>query len=771
MAENFELLETGQIEIMHEQVHNRTGGDDDCFNLRSQHDNLAAELVKRGIVHDTEIICPESELEQKAPNYRHGFTDDICTNCAFGQLFPFCNLYKADYVKDYTCDSFRYFEVLELEPPHGFLMAQEKQTAIASNKLLDYEKLYLIISNGEAFGIAEFDQPAQIKTKEFDNEKWLNQHRVTSRERRQWWPDTESFYVYRLKSWHPYGGVKLYENGKVIDEPKLTAKQWKLVSAAKELPKQILLLENALNVTTDYKFITSDEVRELFAKPLTFKIDEILKATFEVDKLNYKSKSSGELIPLYSLALVRNPRMRVSKKSLKTAKKEAIEIEIKQEDEIMPFGIIRREDEYCVINTETEEVQACHETEEEAEAQLAALRINVEAEEGEGAHHTDKPRKRKPKKKEISIGTITPVSEVDIKQFEKAKKEPFMKRLRLAAKNILDIITLAETEEKEAKTELLNSDYGVAQKEVNGELWHFTWSTNAFEDREKEIFSTNSLKRYVDQATEKQDKGFFNLWHITNTDFAKKKWQMVIGRFLVEAGPYLEDNKGQAAKEFFSQHADGHPELAPEGWGCSPEFKYLPEERIKGVYENIWITRTSTLPRFAAANMWTETSQLTRLKMAITDYNEDQIKAAVEVFKDEDFVKSLIQEGENKTAELEAANVAHKEKKEDGPQEIQLNMEELAAEVGKQFSANLVPMAEAIATMATELKELREWKDKQDKKQGIKDKTEVPRYVFEWKRASEQDETIVTEDDGLKNKKPKETKTKDSDPWSQMFNK
>ena len=44
--------------------------------------------------------------------------------------------------------------------------------------------------------------------------------------------------------------------------------------------------------------------------------------------------------------------------------------------------------------------------------------------------------------------------------------------------------------------------------------------------------------------------------------------------------------------------------------------------------------------------------------MAITDYSDDQIKAAIEIFKDEDFVKSLIQEGENKTAELEAAGIA-----------------------------------------------------------------------------------------------------------------
>ena len=175
---------------MHEQVHNRLDIDEgDCDTLRLQHDSLAAELVKRGIAHDTEIICPE--IETNAPNFRRGFTDEICTNCAFGQLFPFCNLYKFDYIKGYTCDSFRYFEVLELEAPHGFLMMSGKQTALASIERKATDKPFLIVSGGEVFGIAEFEQPVQIKSKEFDGEEWLNQHRVTKRERRQWWPNDE----------------------------------------------------------------------------------------------------------------------------------------------------------------------------------------------------------------------------------------------------------------------------------------------------------------------------------------------------------------------------------------------------------------------------------------------------------------------------------------------------------------------------------------------------------------------------------------------------
>jgi hypothetical protein len=513
-------------------------------------------------------------------------------------------------------------------------------------------------------------------------------------------------------------------------------------------------------------------------------LDSVLSATYQADVK--EAEIAKELIPLYSLALVRNPRMRVTKKNLIAEG----DVEIKQEGEDMPYRIVEREDEYCVVKVNADDtdgdVAGCHETEAEAEAQLAALRINVEAEEGEGARHTDKPKKRKPKKKEFEgLDQIIQTGESDQVL---STGTTFFDRLKLAAKNIIDIVTLAENEnenENEIKIEveieneiekvnILANNYGVTQvKAANGELWHFTYSTNAFQDREGEIFSTKSLERYVTAAKEKDDKGYFNLWHIAGTDFARKEWQEVIGRFLVEAGPYLDDERGRAAAEFFKEYGAGHPELAPEGWGCSPEFRYLPEERVTGIYENIWITRTSTLPKMAAANIWTETRQLARQKMA---YSEEQIKTAVEVFKDEDFVKSLFAEGETKTAELEAANVAHKEKDETeteqpAPQEIQLNMEELASEVGKQFQADLTPIGDAIVTMASEMKELKERLEKLEETKAVKDKTETPRFIFNMKRASESEETTVTDDDDLKNQKPAEAKAKSGDFWAQTFNK
>lgn len=159
---------------------------------------------------------------------------------------------------------------------------------------------------------------------------------------------------------------------------------------------------------------------------------------------------------------------------------------------------------------------------------------------------------------------------------------------------------------------------------------------------------------------------------------------------------------------------------------------------------------------------------------------KQQREAAEAIFGGE-FVSSLIQEAEGKTSELEAAGVAHKEIKEtpettqpepEQPPQVSIDMAELAVEVGKQFATNFDPIAEAMAAMANSVKELQGRLEKLEKDSKVKAVTESPRFVFNLQRASEAEETMVTGDDELKDKKPREAK-KDgaADPWSQMFNK
>ncbi len=856
---------------------------------------------------------------------------------------------------------------ITLPTPHGFLISNGKQTAIAAVNRLDIAAPSLIVSNGEAFGVATLDQPAQIALKEFDTQEWQQQHRITPRERRQWWPDATSFYVYRLKAWEPFDGIKLYEDGELIDEPKLTAAQWKLVSESRELPKQITLIQDAVSVTDRKEFVINKAA-------LSEELLEILAATYDQEIIT--AKEAKELIPVYSLALIRQPRMRVSKKNIiaeATDELKEVSKAKKTEGNKMPYAIVRQDDEFCVINADTEEIEDCHDTQEDAEAHLTALNLNVMVDEdgeeivaeGEGAACNEpkkpkpKPKKPKPNKSATTTedtefvdgataqndaapsGTNETIDDTAVVEFTIPNKEPdavdepdeeieffvskefddsswdgsasqwdtadeycsdclidlnpaggekvkefcklpyrkpgtkdpnkgalraiaggrgitavekppdvpeneweakkreaanrligwwpdafgqpapesvfeiagktrpkksFMSTLRAMYKGLADFFTLMDGDDTQEVGEFdkeFSTDAGFTQKIVNGEVWHYTWSTNAFEDRDKEIFSTKGLEDYVAANEQHKNKGTFNLWHINaedgnfNTDFAIKKWQGVVGRFLVEAGPYTRDEKGRAARKFFKKYAAGHSEIAPEGWGCSPEFKYLPEERETGIYKNIWITRTSTLPKMAAANLWTQTRQYKRgAKMALSD---EQYRAAVSMFGG-DFVKDMMNEGQIKTAELEAAGVAHKsvadvetETAEEVSQDVAVDETEaakvevettevdetaegveepqtpsvnkieftqeqfdaLAANVANHVKVDQTSVVEAMAILAEGVKNIETRVKAIEAKDEAKAKATIPTYTIGlMQRASETEVTQVADDDDLKSKKP-----------------
>jgi hypothetical protein len=409
--------------------------------------------------------------------------------------------------------------------------------------------------------------------------------------------------------------------------------------------------------------------------------------------------------------------------------------------------------------------------------------------------------------------------------------------------------------------DLFKGDSGFAVKEVDGKPWLFTWSSNAFEDRQGEKFSTAGLETWADRLLEREHKGSFNLWHIPASDFAEKRLAITPGRFLAEAGPFLDDKKGQAALAFFRKYSAGHPTLAPEGWGCSVEFRYLPEERKTGTFDNFEITRTSVIPRYAAANLWTQAKEV-QVTMALSN---EQKEAAKLIFG-EDLADQIFQEGEQRTKELEEAGVAFKSaeeeegekakapeeekadlskfksalneiagmvkdddatakaikdvagkltednmkdhgrtlkmlagklkddlksrlgkiadamtkgegypapgqgygypapkgKKEGEPVEVELDIKALAEALGQQFKADVMPLAEALATIALGQKGLEERLAQLEKANALKQETELPRFTFKMiERASQAEETAVKEGEPLLDMKPKETTPKD----------
>lgn len=207
------------------------------------------------------------------------------------------------------------------------------------------------------------------------------------------------------------------------------------------------------------------------------------------------------------------------------------------------------------------------------------------------------------------------------------------------------VIGWAEYEDAEDTLPELKGACGFKTFERNGQTWLLTRTTNAFRDREDEIFTTKSIEDYVSRHTGDDEKGRFQFWHIPGTDFGTIHWQGVIGRFLYEAGTFDDTLTGQAFKGFLTGHINGHPEFAPDGWGVSHEYKFFREDRKDGIYEWFDKEKTTVLPIGAASNPYT--------KMEVSEMLSKQQKEALEGIVGAESAADMIQEGKADTEKLE----------------------------------------------------------------------------------------------------------------------
>jgi hypothetical protein len=648
-------------------------------------------------------------------------------------------------------------EHIELQRPHGFLVWRGKQTAIAIDSAKALPKEAAIVSDSEAFGIASLGDPVQVSLSEFEKDSWQDQHCLTPDERRLLYPEAKAMNIYRIAEFKRFHTPKVFEGGELKDPETLTKEESEMIERAKGLPKTIILDEEA--VTFDGKNFVATHAKN--------EIEKVLKATYQTD---ISEKANGPLpLSLYQLALVRIPNMQVKKNT-----------SVKQEDNDMPWEIQERDGRQCVIKVDDGEVEGCHNTLEEAQAQLAALNI-AEAESSKEMtlqQRVDFIRQQFIERfnsgnELVRVWTIDidetfviadddgklfkvpfvqggedltfvapenwiPVEVAYIEKAIETEKEGLLDKVKSVTKAAIDKVT-----PKKEKF-IFDKDHGLATKTVNGQSWHFTWSTNAFKDREDEIFTTKALETYVLESEEKEDKGTFDFWHIPGTDFAKKEWQGVIGRFLVEAGPYLDNELGKSAKEFFSKHSEGHSEIAPEGWGASPMYRFLSEDRKEdGIYNWLWVTKTSTLPRAAAANIWTEGKQIM--------LTEEQRKAAVTIFGKET-VEALEAEGLKKTEDLEGQGIEHKSNSEEKP--VEVDLDGIAEAVKELITVDITPISEEIGLLADSIKTLSSRIEDLEKQKSLEEQTELPRYVVSLTRPSAATETELKENDELLQKKP-----------------
>lgn len=313
---------------------------------------------------------------------------------------------------------------------------------------------------------------------------------------------------------------------------------------------------------------------------------------------------------------------------------------------------------------------------------------------------------------------------------------------------------------------------------ANGQDWLVTWTTNSFEDRDREIFSQKSIEDYVGRHEDEAVKGTFRLWHLPGTDFGDIRWQAVEGRFLVEAGPFHDTPTGHAVKAFLAQHPDGHPAYAPHGWGASHGYHYECKDREDGVYEWFDKVETSILPAHAAANPYNPGFRLGSKEVVMNDKQ----KALLADIGGPDLVDLVEQTSQDRTKELEDAGIARKEvTPEPAPPEAVLEtapddsagVEVTGPDVGElvkavadtlrlpDLSDVIAAQGEALSALAGAVTALRgEVKALHDTTVEVKQAQEeedlhggLPRYS--WFQASKAIETVMTQDDGLKGAAPK----------------
>ncbi len=283
---------------------------------------------------------------------------------------------------------------------------------------------------------------------------------------------------------------------------------------------------------------------------------------------------------------------------------------------------------------------------------------------------------------EEKAGRRIRTSKVSVLKDLKRKIEDFMK-------DLVDLIGFADYADKEPFFNLLNKESGFKtfKNKKDGKTWILTWTTNSFIDREEEIFSQKSIEDYVERHFEDDVKGEFQFWHMPGSKFGDILWQGVSGRFLVESGPFDDTPAGQFFEKAFNENPDGHPVVAPEGWGTSHKYYFKLEDREDGIYNWFDKEETTVLPMSAASNPHSP-------KLEVLQMEQKQIDALINLGAEDALVDSIVETGDEETKTLVDAGVANKEKESDE--------KEVVAEVSDETEEILVETIEVEAETLTE---------------------------------------------------------------------
>lgn len=250
-------------------------------------------------------------------------------------------------------------------------------------------------------------------------------------------------------------------------------------------------------------------------------------------------------------------------------------------------------------------------------------------------------------------------------------------------------------------------------KQKDGSYRWVMFSSNSYEDSDKEVVSQKALEDDVKRADLTGEYGDLDWWHIPQLKLGTCDFNVMHGKILIESGTFDDPVVGAAmarhAKELQGSITFRHPEDNPDS---------------EGVFHNIKRERRAMLPVGKASNFLTAVPFISKEKQQMADMNDEKIKEFVAILGDDEKVKEILDraKGIEKKADLSGLRSKAKkakeymkpedeedeeEDKQDGettaPEDVQTVVEDIVAPVVEEVLATLDAQADAIEMVAAEV--------------------------------------------------------------------
>ena len=536
---------------------------------------------------------------------------------------------------------------LYLKHPHSRLIYDGRKSCIAQSTPVPITGTHTLISKesgiGLAYGLVTIASPVTIDCAQFDAQ--FNLHRVTTKEREKWWGDSESLLLYPITSFVPYA-IPL-----TVDVP----------AGVQMIMPEIKFIDiNPDQSSQDVEEVENKEVE----KPednMPWKASDAQSHTKLADTPAKQKRWAA--IANSALAACKGDVKKCEASAIrqansvikKTAKKEIEDQELIDSIYSMVKQQVLEELEQLKSEEVTHpEVESESKEQEEESAEISQAAI-PQPQDAPLAGVTEGDNKES--EPEVTATVDTDVSAVMVDEVKPDRKSALAKFFQDSLSSLKNIIGLSDSTDDELT---LNRVKSFSSKD-GSKSYFVIWPTNSYFDRDMppEAFRATALHSFVDRMDSSSIKSRAQFWHLSQTSFGNIIWQDVIEeRFLVQVGEYDNTPVGNAFKSFFTKYPDGHPVIAPEGWGASHGYHYNADDRNDGVYDWLHTDESTVLPLRYAANLLNPSPVLGGKEM--DDKRRDALRAISDEIPGLDLV-AYVEATAKAARELADGKVEHKE--------------------------------------------------------------------------------------------------------------